>query len=333
MGNAAGAAGIVADLAGLATMIGTAIPGLKKAKKRDTSQRAAHQATSAVQAAAVGGAQTGQGATRGLALRSGLRSAANTARKGADAASTAAAQDEQRYAQEKDARNARLAEFGKGIGDMAANVAGGIVDAKAGRAAEDAERPTGSEDGYEGKSGYAANDETTPQFDAAALQSDFEGGSQQASVGSQTQQLQQQEQQGMQQVGSQEQQGDPNAYGAEPGPSYLNEYAPPVTAQDAYRQALGLPNRPVLALAPQLEMKLRVSNLIAQEADRMGIATTNILAQSLRQAQINPDLMDIDPGEVTAGGQYQNDEDYGVGDEGNATLNSGLDSLDSEIGR
>lgn len=324
-GNGAGAVGIVADLAGLATMIGTAIPGLKKAKKRDTSQRAAHQAASRVQAAAVGGSQTGQGATRGLALRSGLRAASGAARAAGDAASTAAAQDEQRYVQERDARNARLAEFGTGLGDMAANVASGVVEAKAGQAFAE-ERPTGSEDGYEGRSGYAQNAETTPQFDAATLQTDFEGGSQQDVVGSQTQQLQEQ------QIGEGPTLDQTNEFGEPlPGPSYLQELAPPVTAQDAYREALGLPNRPVLSLAPQLEMKLRVSNLIAQEADRVGIATTNILAQSLRQAQINPDLMEIDPGEVTSGGQY-NDGDYGVGEENNQTLNSGLDSLDAASG-
>jgi hypothetical protein len=46
-------------------------------------------------------------------------------------------------------------------------------------------------------------------------------------------------------------------------------------------------------------MKLRLSNLIVEEADRMGIVTTSILAQALRNANIPADLGEAEPGGET----------------------------------
>jgi hypothetical protein len=264
--KAIGLAGTIADLAGLATQVGTAIPGLKKARKRDTSRRAAQAGAQATMAGAVGASQTGHGATRGLALREGLRAASQAAVRSADAASTAAAQDEARYVAERDARNQRLAEFGAGVAGMGAQIGQSVAEVKAMRAAEAAEAGVAPE---------AVEQVAEQAPDVQMAQQEL----QEIPVGpgptlEQTDQY-----------------GEPLA-----GPTM--QLAPPTTAQDAYRRALGLPDQPILRLAPELEYKLRLQNLIVEEADRLGVQTTQILAQALRNANITPDLGEIvRPGE------------------------------------
>lgn len=114
----------IPSIIGLGTKIGTAVPGLKKPKKGRAGQAAATQAAHRVASAAVGGAQAGHGASRGLALREGLRAAAQQAAHAATAQGAAARADEDAYQRAKTERNARLASFGtdlaKGLGDMAA---------------------------------------------------------------------------------------------------------------------------------------------------------------------------------------------------------------------
>lgn len=259
--KAVGLAGTIAGLAGLATSIGTAVPGLKKARKRDTSQRAARAGALGAMAGAVGASQTGHGATRGLALREGLRAASQAAVRSADAASTAAAQDEARFIAERDARNVRLQQFGQDVAGMAGQVAQGVTEVKAMRAAQL------EEDGYD--------PETAAQFAEQA-----------PDVQAEAQQLEEIP------VGEGPTLDQTDQYGeALPGPTM--QMAPPTTAQQAYRRALGLPDKPILRLAPELEYKLRLQNLMVEEADRLGVPTTQILAQALRNANIAPDLGDI----------------------------------------
>jgi hypothetical protein len=260
--KAVGLAGTIAGLAGLATSIGTAVPGLKKARKRDTSQRAARAGALGAMAGAVGASQTGAGATRGLALREGLRAASQAAVRSADAASTAAAQDEARFVAERDARNERLQSFGQDLAGAAGQIGQGVVDIKAMRAAE-------LQEGGVDPVAAAKLAEQAPDVQAAQEQE-----LQEIPVGpgptlEQTDQF-----------------GEPL-----PGPTM--QLAPPTTAQDAYRRSLGLPDKPILRLAPELEYKLRLQNLMVEEADRLGIPTTQILAQALRNANISPDLGDI----------------------------------------
>lgn len=123
---------LVSSLAGIGTKIGTSIPGLKKVKRNDRASAEVRKAQNAVAGAAVGGSQTGHGASRGLALRAGLRSAAELVGKASAAGAGAARADENAYRKEKDQRNARLADFGgdlaKGLGD----VAGSVIQPKGG---------------------------------------------------------------------------------------------------------------------------------------------------------------------------------------------------------
>jgi hypothetical protein len=116
---------LISSIAGIGTKIGTSVAGLKKAKRNDASSRAASNAATKVAKSAVGASQTGHGASRGLALRSGLRAATDAA-KAASTAGMAANADENRFQAQKDARNARLADFGgdlaKGLGDVAGSV-------------------------------------------------------------------------------------------------------------------------------------------------------------------------------------------------------------------
>jgi len=132
---------LVSSLAGIGTKIGTSIPGLKKVKRNDRASAEVRKAQNAVAGAAVGGSQTGHGASRGLALRAGLRSAAELVGKASAAGAGAARADENAYRQEKDQRNARLADFGgdlaKGLGD----VAGSVIQPKEGISEELASQP------------------------------------------------------------------------------------------------------------------------------------------------------------------------------------------------
>ena len=116
-------ASLIPSIIGLGTKIGTAIPGLKKPKKEKVPQLASKFGSQIV-----GASQSGHGASRGLALRSGLRAAAQGVGEAAQAQSLAEAGAEQRFQAEKNARNQRLQGFGtdlaKGLGDMAAIAVG-----------------------------------------------------------------------------------------------------------------------------------------------------------------------------------------------------------------
>jgi hypothetical protein len=264
--KAVGLAGTIAGLAGLATSIGTAVPGLKKARKRDTSQRAARAGALGAMSGAVGASQTGYGATRGLALREGLRAASQSAVRSADAASTAAAHDEARFIAERDARNVRLAEFGQDVAGMGAQIGQSVAEVKAMRAAQAQEAGVAPE-----AVDYVAEQQPDVQ---------------------QAQELQEVP------VGPGPTLEQTDQYG-QPLPGPTMQLAPPTTAQDAYRRSLGLPDQPILRLAPELEYKLRLQNLMIEEADRLGVPATQILAEALRNANISPDL-----GEIAYEGQH-----------------------------
>jgi hypothetical protein len=108
---------------GMGTKIGTAIPGLRKQPKQDSAKQVAKTATSMF-GGAVGAAQSGHGASGGLALRAGLRSANQAVGKVAGQVGLAAQRDHAANTAQKLARADRIASFGtdlaKGLGDMAA---------------------------------------------------------------------------------------------------------------------------------------------------------------------------------------------------------------------
>ena len=129
----------LAPLVGLAASIGTSIPGLKKAKRGSAAVSAARNTQRRAAGAVIGGSQGGFGASRGLALRSGLRAASNIAQAGAVTAAAAASSDEAQFQKDKDARNARLAQFGKDTGAAAAGIGEGIVKSRQADSAAKAE--------------------------------------------------------------------------------------------------------------------------------------------------------------------------------------------------
>jgi hypothetical protein len=123
---------LIPSLIGMGTTIGTAIPGLKKPKRTDSSAAAVRKTQSAVANAAVGASQAGHGASRGLALREGLRSAGALVSKAAGEGAAAADMDEQRYQAALDTRNQNLAKFGAGIGEGAAQMTQALMSTDAG---------------------------------------------------------------------------------------------------------------------------------------------------------------------------------------------------------
>ena len=117
---------LIPSLIGLGAKAGTAARGLRKPKRTDAGARAAMLSGRKLSGRAVGAAQTGHGASRGLALREGLRAGEDIASEAAAQSAKAAITDDQLYNQRLDKRNANLASFGtdlaKGLGDMAAGI-------------------------------------------------------------------------------------------------------------------------------------------------------------------------------------------------------------------
>ena len=120
-------ASLVPSLIGLGTTIGTAIPGLKKPTRTDSSAAVVRKTQASVAGAATGAAQTGHGASRGLNIRAGLRSASKLVGDAAGKGAEAANMDEQRFQAATDTRNENLAKFGAGIGQGAAQMAQGLI--------------------------------------------------------------------------------------------------------------------------------------------------------------------------------------------------------------
>lgn len=101
---------LVPSILGMGANIAGAIPGLKKPRRVDSAKAVADTAPR-VMGAAVGAAQAGQGASRGLALREGLRQAAFAGEKIAGQVGQAAQQDAVINQANTDARNARIKDF------------------------------------------------------------------------------------------------------------------------------------------------------------------------------------------------------------------------------
>lgn len=156
---------LIPSLIGMGTTIGTAIPGLKKPKRTDASASQVRSAQTAVAGAATGASQAGHGASRGLNIRSGLRSAGAlvgaAASKGADAAD----KDEQRYQTQLDERNKRVASFGSAIGQGAAQMAQGLITDDTGDADTSAKGMDPNTDGSFKQAEQTLSSETRPEDD------------------------------------------------------------------------------------------------------------------------------------------------------------------------
>lgn len=269
----------LAPLLGLGASLGAQVPGLRKAKKRDTAQKAARDTSMKAAGAAVGASQTGFGASRGLALRSGLRAAANIARQGAFAAQQGAEADEARYVAERDARNQRLAQFGKDVGDMAGQIGTGIVES---RQAKEAEAAAGQE--AERKLQIQQMQAMMPSMEDVLGIDPVTGLP---------------AQQAPQEAAPQELQEIP--VGAGPGLDQLDEYGEPMDGQmlpeppgldelgmDPALAELGIADKETLySIAPELELQHRLENLALDEAYRTGTNINRIYAR-LRRLQNQP---------------------------------------------
>jgi len=267
----------IAPLLGLGASIGAQIPGLKKPKKRNTASSAARQASMRAAGAAVGGSQTGFGASRGLALRSGLRAGAQYAREGAIGAAKAAASDEQQYQNDKTARNARLAQFGKDVGQTGAAIGTAVTEGRAANEAADAE-------------GKAAELKMLQEQAGALIPTYAES----QMVDPVT---------GLHQSAQQQMPGDTKLeeqqIGPGPGLDELDQYgqhesdyngAPDIgeVSMDPALAELGIADKETLySIAPELELQHRMENLALDEAYRTGANINRIYAR-LRRMQDQP---------------------------------------------
>jgi len=263
-----GVLGTLPSLVGLATQLGTAIPSLRRVQKTGSSRAAAGEAASAVGRAAVGGSQTGFGASRGLNLRTGLRAAGQVAKETGGTLARAANQDEVRYQNEKILRNNRLQQFGRDAADMGANIGQSVIDARAAKNAED-----------------AAADAATQAFEAQ-YQDDLPGISSTY---------------GAQKPGEQLGQGpDPQELPVGPGPGLddigINQYGEVYNPldlgsvphiEDPLRHVLKLPQKEALyQIAPELDRQHQLENLVIQETERQGQPIARIYAYVKRMQNL-----------------------------------------------
>jgi hypothetical protein len=256
---AKGVLGALPSLIGLAGGLATAIPGLKKPQQSRAGEIAANRTAGAASRAAVGGSQTGFGATRGLNLRTGLRQGAEIAERGAGVAATRAVQDRRFNIEQTERRNSRLAEFGMDAADMAANFGQSVVEAKAAKEVELAE-----------KAEALAQLPDVPKYDL--------GGGPTVDPYTQTIQEGREGLQRLQQTAAeyppasdfprQEQGGAP---------------LPPPPSIDPLDVLLGIPDKATIyRAAPELQLQHSLENLALQEAERQGIPLERVYARLQR---------------------------------------------------
>lgn len=285
-------ASLIPSIIGLGTKIGTAIPGLKKPKKEKVPQLATKFG-----AQIVGASQSGLGASRGLALRSGLRAAAQGVGEAAEKQLVAEAGAEQRYQAAKDARNARLGAFGedlaKGLGDMAA-IAVGSKDKGTGTDDQPGARPENEVLGRFGSGevlpGQGVSETPLPEDDSVGLKG----------LEAEQQQQEQVDQQAFMDDAAQRLQ-DFQLKREEAGiPAPEEAFQPDPTSkliEEAYKQ------RPELAPAVEKELaqNLHMKKLMLAEAERQGISlaeaiprVNRMLGLSPGQSLMNPMGLDLD---------------------------------------
>lgn len=255
---------LISSLAGVGTKLGTSIPGLKKVKRNDRASAEVRKAQNAVAGAAVGGSQTGHGASRGLALREGLRSAAQLVGQASAAGAGAARADENAYQEQKNQRNARLADFGgdlaKGLGD----VAGSVIRPKSGETSEEtvASQPEMLTDdtGLGGAAGIADG----PGADAAVQE-------QQQLIDQSAQELDDFRAKA-DAVGTEDPGGPRAAFQVDPT-TKLIESAPPSVQPE---------------LEQQLMDRFHMKELALAEGERLGLAMEEMLPRITRKLQLRP---------------------------------------------
>jgi len=274
---ASGVLGSLSSLVGLATQIGTAVPGLKKQRDINTQRGAAGDVAGGVARAAVGASQTGFGATRGLNLRTGLRQAGQIAKESGGAIAQAAGRDERQTELLRTARNNKLAEFGADAADMAANIGFGIVEARKAKQEDEEVVTPGVTPGVSNEIG------TSPLADTYAGEWMDQAGPQELPVGP-----------------------GPNLEDLGTGPLTEGDLslpdAPEVGLIDPVDEALGIPQRKVLyQIAPELELQLRLEKFALDEMDKYGIDIPMLYSrikrmQNLPYVQLLTEQLEMDEG-------------------------------------
>jgi hypothetical protein len=251
---------LLPSLIGMGAKIGGAAAGLKKPKRTNVGGRAAARLASQANAGAVGAAQAGHGASRGLALREGLRSAAVQVGQASGQAADAAQQDEATYQAQLDQRNERIASLTSGIGEGMAQMTQAFIKPEAGEEARS-----------------LVHDQPEMQDSATGLDTPAAG------VAPSQQAL----------TSTAEAMADPD--GATLGQleqEFADEASGP-TADFKSTQALEelltmAPTTAAPALEADLENRLQAKKLMLQDAERLGYSMDGILASINRQLNLQP---------------------------------------------
>jgi hypothetical protein len=289
----------------MGTKIGTAIPGLKKPKKVNTAREVAKTAPG-VAGSAVGAAQAGFGASRGLALREGLRAASANVGQVAEQTRLAAANDAAMNIQNTNLRNERLAAFGtdaaKGLADMGAAMI---------KPGANSPQSTDNAAGIPVGGGQVVENAAPPADWMGANQAPMAGTPEQQFQAAQMGQdaMLPQDQQKLNQVSALE--GDPG-FGNVPLLDQLQQQADQAAGPTAAFQLdpvqQVIQSRPP-ALMPEIEKelgdRLHMKELMLSEGLRLGIDMSKIIARANRRLQLRPGQSTNNPHGVSLMGGEQ----------------------------
>jgi len=256
---------LVSSLVGLGTKVAGAVPGMKKARRPNTAREVARTAGSQF-GKAVGAAQTGHGASRGLALREGLRQGVAAAGETAQAMRQAAMADEQVYQQRRDQRAENISSFtqdlAKGLGDMAAQQIG----------PKSAEAPGTSPVGMKSGQGTAFEQAKQTLPDATPDQASILDSGQ---LG----------------IGADEIKAEMQLAGEQAGQPVPAEQIGPTAAFQVNPTTKLLESMPP-RLAPEIEQgladKLHMENLMLAEAERLGLGLETMIPRIKRRLGLRP---------------------------------------------
>jgi hypothetical protein len=270
-----GLASLIPSIIGIGAKVATAIPGMKKPKRQNTAKEVAKTA-GAQFGQAVGAAQVGHGASRGLALREGLRAGTQAVGAQSQAIAGAALGDAAAYEQAKAARAKNIAAFGtdlaKGLGDAAAGMVGPKKADGAGKAEPVAETPTDANAAGEVLPGQGVREAPLPEDTSMGLGDLEQGQEDQAAV--EQQQLIDSAQEGLGKL--------QEARGATAGPKAAFQVEPATALIEAR------PPRVQPQIEQQLASRLHMKELMLAEAERLGIGVETMLARVNRRLQLRP---------------------------------------------
>jgi hypothetical protein len=255
---------LVTSIGGLGASLAGAIPSLKKPKRNDASSKAAARGSSKVQKAAVGAAGTGFGASKGLALRSGLRAASQAALESGGAMAAAAHSDETRFQNQVTARNAAIAGIANAGASGLAQVSQSLI------------RPQ-EDDGLEFEASAVGDPFADDPSDFIAS---VKGQAAEGLEGADT-------------LPEAERPGAEAPIDAEANQQMVQEG---VVDFDPVQEAVAT-NRGGFTpeIETQLEMKLQMKSLMLQEAERQGITIDSVLAKINRGLGLQPGQASSNP--------------------------------------